>query len=112
MTGCHIGVDTQIELVFKKGFFCIWCADHQLDLIVQDRFKSMFNDSFIHVVQGLTDHLRRQKNLIQRIKSTCPRFINSQWLSMKHLLNWLIVKQREVQANLNERNSSCRLLDE
>ena len=53
MTGCHVGVVTQIARLSNKGFFRIWCAAHQLDLIVQDRFKSMFNDNFIHVVQGI-----------------------------------------------------------
>ena len=51
MTSCHVGVVTQIERVSNKGFFRIWCAAHQLDLIVKDRFKSMFNDSFVHVIQ-------------------------------------------------------------
>lgn len=68
MTGCHVGVVTQIARLFNKDFFCVWCAAHQLDLIVQDRFKSMFNDKFVHEVQGITGYLRRQKNLIQRMK--------------------------------------------
>ena len=112
MTGCHVGLVTQIERVSNKGFFRIWCAAHQLDLIVQDRFKSMFNDSFVHVIQGITGHLRRQKNLIQRMKSTCPRFIDSRWLSMGRLLSWLIIKRREVQAHFDERNPPCRPPDE
>ena len=87
MTGCHVGMITQIQQVTKSGFYCIWCAAHQLDLIVQDRFKSIFDDTFVHVIQVITGYLRRQKNLIQRMKSTCPCFIDSRWLSMGCLLH-------------------------
>ena len=68
----------------------------------------MFNETFIHVIQGITGHLRRQKNLIQRMKATCPRFIDSRWLSMGHLLNWLIDKRQEVQRHFDEKNPPCR----
>ena len=54
MTGCHVGMITQIQQVTKSGFYCIWCAAHQLDLIVQDRFKSIFDDTFVHVIQVIT----------------------------------------------------------
>jgi hypothetical protein len=62
MTGCHIEMVTQIQQVAKPGFYCIWCAAHQLDLIVQDRFKSMFDETFVHVIQVITGYLRQQKN--------------------------------------------------
>ena len=32
-------------------FYHIWCAAHQLDLIVQERFKSMFYETFVHATQ-------------------------------------------------------------
>ena len=92
MTGHHVGVATQIQRAANDGFFRIWCAAHQLDLVMQERFKSMFNECFVHVIQGITGHLRRQKNLIQKMKATCPCFIDTWWLSMGHLLNWLIAK--------------------
>jgi hypothetical protein len=67
MTCCHVGMVTQIQQVAKPGFYYIWCAAHQFDLIVQDRFKSMFDETFVHVIQVITGYLRRQKNLIQRM---------------------------------------------
>jgi hypothetical protein len=48
MTGCHVGLATRIERVANAGFFRIWCAAHQLDLVVQARFKSMFKEGFVH----------------------------------------------------------------
>jgi hypothetical protein len=44
MAGCHAGLATFIERVANAGLFCVWCAAHQLDLVVQARFKSMFNE--------------------------------------------------------------------
>jgi hypothetical protein len=44
MTGCHTGLATYIERVANAVFFRVWCAAHQLDLVVQARFKSMFNE--------------------------------------------------------------------
>ena len=34
MTGYHVGMVSQIQQVAKPGFYYIWCAAHQLDLIV------------------------------------------------------------------------------
>jgi hypothetical protein len=107
MTGCHAGLATRIERVANAGFFCVWCAAHQLDLVVQARFKSMFNERFVHVIQGITGYLRRQKNLITSMKSTCPRFIDTQWLSMGRLLDWLIAKRLPLQAYFEERQPPC-----
>jgi hypothetical protein len=35
----HAGLGTSIEKVANAGFFRIWCAAHQLDLVVQARFN-------------------------------------------------------------------------
>ena len=112
MTGCHVGMVTQIQRLALPGFYRVWCAAHQLDLAVQDRFKSMFNESFVHVIHGITGHLRRQKNLIKIMKATCPRFIDTRWLSMGRLLNWLIDKRRDVQEHFEQKNPPCRPPDE
>ena len=93
MTGCHVGMVTQIQQVAKPGFYHIWCAAHQLDLIMQDRFKSMFDETFVNVSQVIIGYLRQQKNLIQKMKATCPCFIDTRWLSMGCVLNWLIDKR-------------------
>jgi hypothetical protein len=60
MTGCHAGLATHIERVANAGFFRVCCAAHQLDLVVQARFKSMCNEQFVHVIQGITGYLRQQ----------------------------------------------------
>jgi hypothetical protein len=74
---------------------------------VQDRFRSMFDETFVHVIQVITGYLRRPKNLIQRMKVTCPCIIDSRWLSMDHLLNWLIDKQQDIQLHFCKQNPPC-----
>jgi hypothetical protein len=59
----------------------------------------MFDETFVHVIQVITGYLRRQKILIQRMQATCPHFIDSRWLSMGCLLNWLIDKQQDIQVH-------------
>lgn len=108
MTGCHVGLVTQLQRLSKPGFYRVWCAAHQLDLLVQDGLASMFDENFVHVIQGITGHLRRQKNLIAEMHATCPRFINTRWLSMGRLLNWLYDKRRDVLAYFEDKNPPCR----
>jgi hypothetical protein len=45
--------------------------------------------------------------LITSMKSTCPRFIDTQWLSMGRLLDWLIAKRLPLQAYFEERQPPC-----
>ena len=72
----------------------------------------MFDETFVHVIQVITEYLRWQKNLIQRMKAICPHFIDSRWLSMGCVLNWLIDKQRDIQVHFCERNPPCQPPDE
>ena len=89
LTGCVHGLGTRIGNEACAGFYRVWCAAHQLDLVMQDVLKSMHNERFVNTARLLTGHLRRQKNFIRKIRSTCPRFISARWLSMGRLLNRL-----------------------
>ena len=107
MTGCVQGLGTRIEQEASEGFYCVWCAAHQLDLVVQDVLNSMYNEEFVSTIQLLTGHLRRQKNLIRDMKATCPRFISTRWLSMGRLLSWLKDRRRDVLVHLNTKKPAC-----
>jgi hypothetical protein len=67
----------------------------------------MCNDSFMTTVMGITGHLRRQQTLINEMKSKCPRFINTRWLSMQKLLKWLCLKRPRLQLHFEEKKPSC-----
>jgi hypothetical protein len=105
ITGCHVGLAFRIE---HAGFFRIWCASHQLDLVVEERYKSIFNKRFVHFIQGITGYLRRKKNLITSMESTCPHFIDTKWLSMGRLLDLKITKRLPVQAHFEESKPPCQ----
>lgn len=107
MTGVHQGLGTRIQRVAEDGLFRIWCAAHQLDLVVQRVLNALYDEAFVQTIQQLTGHLRRQKNLIRNMKATCPRFIDSRWLSMGKLLNWLIVKRRDLQVHFDAKKPAC-----
>ena len=52
---------TQVSL---PGCYRVWCAAHQMDLVVQKIFLKLCSDSFVSNVMSMTGHLRRQTNLI------------------------------------------------
>ena len=69
MTGRHRGVVTQIQnAVLPDGFYCIWCALHQLDIVIQKCVLHYFSDDFYSNLTSLIGYLRRQQNLIQAMK--------------------------------------------
>jgi hypothetical protein len=104
MTGCHAVLATHIERVANAGVFRVCCAAHQLDLVVQARFKSMYNEQFVHVIQGITGYLRRQDT---SMKSTCPRFIEV--YALAEVVSLINITFRELQVNqllLDEQKTS------
>ena len=83
MTGYHQGVVTKIQnKKLSGGFYCIWCALHQLDIVVQKCVTSYFNADFQRGLTGLIGYLRLQQNLIQTVKSKCPKVADTWWLSL------------------------------
>ena len=69
MTGWHRGAVTQIQnAVLPDGFYRIWCALHQLDIVIQKCVLHYFSDDFYSNLTGLIGYLRRQQNLIQAMK--------------------------------------------
>ena len=50
------------------GFYRIWCALHQLDIVIQKCVLHYFSDDFYSNLTDLIGYLRRQQNLIQAMK--------------------------------------------
>ena len=74
MTGCHQVVMSRIpNKVLSGGFYCVWCALHELEIVVQKCVTSYSNADFHSGLTGLIDYLRRQQNLIQTMKSKCSK---------------------------------------
>jgi hypothetical protein len=81
----------------------VWCGAHQLDLVAQKVFQKLCSDQFVNIVMGITGHLRRQQNLISEMGSKCPRFIDTQWLSMEVFLSWIIANRSRLQLHFEEK---------
>ena len=92
MTGHRSGIVTRLHQICFPGCYCVWCAAYQMDLVAQKIFLRLCDDSFVLTVMGITGHLRQHQNLISEMKSKCPRFIDTRWLSMQKLLKWLVSK--------------------
>ena len=107
MTGHHAGVVTRLQRVSLPGCYRVWCAAHQMDLIVQKKILLLCDDSFLPMTMGITGHLRRQQNLILEMMSKCPRFIDTRWLSMQKLLDWLVLKRPRLVRHFEEKRPAC-----
>ena len=74
MTGWHCGVVIRIQNeVLPEGFYRIWCALHQLDILVQKCVTKFFNDDFYGTITGVIEYLQRQQILVQNLISKCPK---------------------------------------
>ena len=89
MTGRHWDVVTKIQnSTLPNGFYCIWCALHQLDIVIQNFVTTYFNNDFYSGLTGVIGYLRRQQNLVQRMKAKCPKVANTRWLSLGKVCKW------------------------
>ena len=109
MTGRHRGVVTRIQSeALPEGFYRIWCALHQLDIVVQNCVTKYFNDDFYVELTGLIGYLRRQQNLIQRMKTKCPKVADTRWLSLGKVCKWFCKHKVDIEEYLNEKNPVCK----
>jgi hypothetical protein len=89
------------------GFYRIWCAAHQLDLIIQEVMSGLCDDTFYRTLASCIRHLRR-KNLVSFMKTTYPKLASTGWLSLGRVFNWLgkdrhtIVDHFEAKAPASE----------
>jgi hypothetical protein len=107
MTGCIKGTCTRLSNECHSRIFRIWCGAHQLDLVMKRAFNKLCNEKFLDTLTSVTGHLRRQQNLIADMKSTCPTFVTTRWLSMGKLLKWLIDKRVRLMQHFNEKKPAC-----
>jgi hypothetical protein len=90
MMGQFRGVASRFGNAALPGFFRIWCALHQLDLVLPRLYTSLCDDSFVGTLTSPTGHLCRQYNRIATMGSKCPRFVNTRWMLMSKVIKWLV----------------------
>jgi hypothetical protein len=86
MTGHHAGAITWINHEFETKFMCIWCAPHQIDLVMKDINHSLDDGLFYKTAHNFSVHLRCQQNLQLEMGSMCPKDTN-QWVHLERMLS-------------------------
>lgn len=107
MTGKNLELATSLDEVAGDCFYRIWCAAHQLDLVVQKITNTILDEDFVPVLQRMTEHLGRQKTLISSMGYQFLKFVNTRWLSMGRLLSWFVSKRGELPEHFNIVQPSC-----
>ena len=68
MTGRIKGIATQFEQGVLTGLIWVWCRGHQLDLLLQDFFKTLLDEQFYLMLTAFVVYLRQQQKLISEMK--------------------------------------------
>jgi hypothetical protein len=112
MTGRINGVVTKIQAASDgKDIWRVWCALHQIDLVVQDAYKRLLNGDFIDNLVTVIGYLRRQQNLICEMGSTCPKLMLSRWAHMHRSTQWFVDHRVRVTDCFAEKNPACKPSD-
>jgi hypothetical protein len=58
MTGCHGGLVTLLEKEATNNILRVWCAPHQMDIVIKKVTKAMMDGLFYKVTHVFSVHLR------------------------------------------------------
>ncbi|KAH8941177.1 hypothetical protein BDL97_14G024200 [Sphagnum fallax] len=102
MTGRHAGVVTRIDHECETKLMRIWCALHQIDLVVKDVSHSLNDGLFYKTAHDFSVHLRRQQNLQLEMGNTCPKDTN-RWVHLERMLSWMLEHRRQLLIWIDEK---------
>jgi hypothetical protein len=75
----------------------IWCALHQIDLVVKSAAEEFAGDEWIKFAWSFSIFLRAQANLITSMAVKCPKKTNC-WTHMGRLLQFFKDHRRKILA--------------
>jgi hypothetical protein len=95
--------DVQVRMVrcAELKVIQIWCALHQLDLVVHVAVDEVDDSAWFKTVYTLSTYLRKQSNLITEMGETCSKKTN-RWLALESVLKFYITRAPRIIAFLNE----------
>ena len=67
----------------------IWCAPHQVDLLIKEAAHSMHEGLFYKTLHNFSVHLCHQPNLQLDMGSRCPKDTN-RWAHLERILSWML----------------------
>ncbi|ETV67156.1 hypothetical protein H257_16556 [Aphanomyces astaci] len=97
MTGRHRGLVTRIVATAENPVLRIWCAPHQIDLIVKQAAECVAYGTWIKFTWSFSVFLRQQANLTTRMNVKCPKQTN-RWSHLGRLLTFLKSHRRQLIA--------------
>ena len=66
---------TVLEKEATNKVLQVWCAPHQMDIVVKKVMKAIMNGLFIKTAHAFSVHLCAQQNLIVAMNEKCVRKI-------------------------------------
>jgi hypothetical protein len=58
MIGRHGGLVTLLEKEATNNIMCVWCAPHQMDIVIKKVMKAMMDGLFYKIAHVFSIHLR------------------------------------------------------
>lgn len=108
-TGLRSGVVTRLQKeCIRSGLFRVWCISHQVDLIVQAAWTSMYDGEWKSLLTSYVGHLRQQQKLILDMGTTCP-YLTSRWLALESVTGWMVANYEGLEEHYNSYGDEERL---
>ncbi len=87
MTGHHVGIVIRLIDCADDDVLRIWCALHQIDIVVKAVAEGIDNDVWVKQAYMFLVYLLAQDNLIIAMNVKCPKKTN-RWAHLGRLLNF------------------------
>jgi hypothetical protein len=97
MTGRHTGLVTRMIACAENPVLRIWCALHQIDLVVKSAVEELAGGEFHKFTWSFSIFLRAQANLITSMAVKCPKKTN-RWMHLGCLLKFFKDHRRRIMA--------------
>jgi negative regulator of replication initiation len=97
MTGRHTDLVTRMIACTENPVLRIWCALHQIDMVVKSTTVELADDEWIMFARSFSIFLHAQANLITSMAVKCPKKTN-RWMHMGRLLQFFKDHRRRIVA--------------
>jgi len=101
MTGRHSGVVTRIAACAENKVLRVWCAPHQIDIVVKSTAEGIAGGEWVQKVYSLSVFLRAQSNLIVGMGVKCPKKTN-RWAHLGRVLTFYKTYRRKIIEYIEE----------
>jgi hypothetical protein len=102
MTGRHGGLVTLLEKEATNKILRVWCAPHQMDIVIKKVTKAMMDGLFYKIAHVFLVHMRAQLNLIIEMDGAkCPKD-TMWWVEFRKMFKWFLHHCRRLLQYIKE----------